>query len=280
MDAEFEHQRDGLRRGYRACWAGFTLYGVNLAAASLVAVVSMLLLFAGQIPDLGYWLGIDSFDFRFESLRAWGRLLACLMLAAAWPGHSVWRRRAGLLLMLSIGDVVLWAVAHGEALGLADRPTPHLVFCRHLQMALGWSRFLLLASLGSDFARHAGMPRAEDFGKAARSTATTGAAIWFVYFLSRIDWAHPWPLAERRLTLDAFHLLMASQMISILCMIQATLLTLLASRAAAKALREVAAEEKASDPWGAAPVEDEAGFRVPSFGHQCPDDPRRDASRR
>lgn len=281
MDVDIERDRDRRRRSYRACWTGFTLYGVNLAAASIVAVAWILLLFAGQIPDLGYWLGIDSFDFRFESLRTWGRLLACLALAAAWPGDSGWKRRAGLLLVMSIGDLVLWAVVHADVLGLAETPTRHLVFCRSLMIALGWSRFLLIANLTSDFAAHAGMPRAAEFGKAARSTATTGAAIWFLYFLCRTNWSSPWPLAERRMTMDVFQLLMAYQMITILCLIQASFLTLLAGRAAARALQEMAAEEKMPfDPWTDTATDIEVGFKVPSFAQDRPESPSSDLSRR
>ena len=265
MDVDLEPERDRRRRSYRACWIGFALYGVGLAAAAVVAISTLLLLFTGQIADLGYWLGIDSFDFRFESVRTWERLLACLALAAAWPTDAGWRRRAGLLLLMAIGDVVLWAVVHGDALGVADKPTAHLVFCHHLRTALGWSRFLLIANLSADLARHAGMPRADEFGKAARSTAVTGAALWFVYFLGRIDWRRPWPLAERRLTLDALHLLMASEMISALCLIQASLLTLLAGRAAARALREMADEDRAFDPWSKPSVAFEDVMKVPSF---------------
>ena len=280
MDVDLERERDRRRRSYRACWTGFTLYGVNLAAASVVSVAWILLFFAGQIPDLGYWLGIASFDFRFESLRTWGRLLACFALVAAWPGDPGWTRRAGLLMMMSIGDLVLWGVVHAEALGLADQPTRHLVLCRSLMVALGWSRFLLIANLASDFATHAGMPRAAEFGKAARSTAITGTAIWFLYFLCRINWTHPWPLAERRMTLDVFQLMMAYQMLTILCLIQASFLTLLAGRAAARALREMAAEEKTLfDPWTASATEIEVGFKVPSFAQDRPESPSSDLSR-
>ena len=263
-------------QSYRTCWLGFTIYGVNLAVASVVGVATILLQFSGQIPHLGYWLGIDSFDEHVETFRTWSRVLACVALAAAWPGNLGWKRRAGLLLILSVADVVLWGVVHAEALGLAEKPTRHLVFCHYLIMALGWSRFLLLADLASDFARHAGMPGAAEFGKAARSTATTGAAIWFLYFLCRIDWTRPWPLAERRLTMDVLQLLLACHMLTIVCLIQATFLTLLAARAAARTLREMAAEEKtALDPLFAPATDFEAAFRVPSFGHSHAEEPPR-----
>ena len=47
-------------------------------------------------------------------------------------------------------------------------------------------------------AAHLGEPQAIEFGKAARSLATTGAMVWFMYFYFRTDWSPPfWPLRER-----------------------------------------------------------------------------------
>jgi hypothetical protein len=116
-------------------------------------------------------------------------------------------------------------------------------------MALGWSRFVMIANLASDFARHAGMPRAVELGRAARKAATTGAAVWFLFFLVRINWTRPWPLAERRMTLEAIQLMLAGQMINVLCLVQSSVLTLLASRAASRSLRAMAQEDRAFDPW-------------------------------
>lgn len=250
-DLDFERDRGRLRQSYRSCWIGFSLYGLFLAAGSIEAIATLFLQFAGLNPHLGYWLGINpyDFDFGFNMVRTWERLLACFALAAAWPAVPLWRRRAGLLLVMAIADVALWSVTYSVPLGLASEPTRHLVFCHYLSMALGWSRFLLVANLASDFAAHAQIPRAAEFGSAARKAATTGAALWFGYFLLRINWRHPWPLVERRLTFDAFQLFMACRVLNLLCLVQATFLTLLASRAASQSLRQMAREDEGYDPW-------------------------------
>jgi hypothetical protein len=255
MDFDLEHEREALGRGYRACWIGFSLYGFNLVVASLIQAAMLFLIFTGQNPNLAVWLRVDAsrFDLTLETLQSWVRLMACLALVGAWPTNPGWRRRAGLLLLLAFGDVVLWGVFNAVPLGLASETTRHLVLFRYLRAALGWSRFLLIASLASDFSCHARMPGAHEFGKAARSTATTGAAVWFLYFLSRVNWSHPWPLEERRPTFDVFHLWLAGEVIKLLCLIQASLLTLQASRAASAALRTRRREEASFDPWSTSP---------------------------
>ncbi len=48
---------------------------------------------------------------------------------------------------------------------------------------------------------------------------------------------------------EALQLLLASTLINLVCLIQATLLTLMAARAAARMLGETAREARAFDPW-------------------------------
>jgi hypothetical protein len=249
MDDEIERLHACRCRSYRACWFGFAVYSFYLVLTTFAGVAGMLLMFTGQARNLGAWLGLASFDSTFDVFRTWARLLACLALVAAWPTDAGWRRRAGFLLLMAIGDVVLWAIEDAVPLGLASEETPHLVLCGYLRAGLGWSRYVLLASLAADFARHAGVIRAAEMGKAARSAATMGAAVWFAYFLSRIDWRSPWPLIDRRWTLDAFHLFLVSHLINLVCLAQASLLTFFAARAAAQLLRESAREATGFDPW-------------------------------
>ncbi len=183
MDNDTEELRACRCRSYRASWFGFALYGSYLAVTALFALASDFSLFVGGRRNIGGLLGIDSFERHFDTFRTWARLLACFGLAAAWPDDASWRRRARLLLVLAIGDVALWAALAAVPLGLATEPTRHAFLFDNLRMALGWSRYLLLASLAADLATGAGTTRGKDLGKAARSTAATGAAIWFGYFL-------------------------------------------------------------------------------------------------
>jgi hypothetical protein len=254
MDDEIERLHACRCRSYRACWFGFSVYAFYLAVSTLLGAATLLLLFSGQARNPGGWLGIVSFESKFDAFRTWARLLACLSLAAAWPTDRPWRRRAGLLLFMAIGDVVLWAIEEAVPLGLASEATRHAVLCRYLREGLGWARFMLLASLAADFAGHAGVPRAAEMGKAALSTATMGAAVWFACFLTRVDWQSPWPLVDRRrLNRDSFHLLLVSWLIQLVCLAQASLLTFLAARSAAQLLHKTAREATGFDPWADSP---------------------------
>ncbi len=158
MDNDTEELRACRCRSYRASWFGFSLYGSYLALSVLVALAADFSMFAGGRRNIGGMLGIDSFERHFDTFRTWARLLACFGLAAAWPGDAGWRRRAVLLLALALGDVVLWAVLAAVPLGLATEPTRHALLFDSIRMALGWSRYLLLASLAADLAVSAGMP--------------------------------------------------------------------------------------------------------------------------
>jgi len=118
------------------------------------------------------------------------------LLWGHWPDES-WRRRSGLLLFMCLIDLVLWSIDHATTLGLSEVAIGHEYFRRSLGQALGWSEFALIASLSAGMAAHLGEPRALDLGRAARSLATVGASVWFVYFFLRTDWSPPiWPLRE------------------------------------------------------------------------------------
>jgi len=252
LDLDRERERERLRRGYRSCRVGFSVYGFILVVAALVSGAGMLLLIQGMNPNVGFWLGIDAFHSRFGTFHTWARLFACLALAVAWPSNRGWTWRAGLLLVLAIGDIGLWAAIEAVPLGLARGPSRHLVFFQYLRSALAWSRFLLLASLATDFGRHVAMPRARELGRAAMSTATVAAAIWFVLFLSRIDWDARWPLVERRWTPETVQLMILCEMLQIVCLVQTSVLTILAGRAATRPLREMAKEDRWLDLGGPA----------------------------
>ncbi len=252
MDDDTEELRACRCRSYRACWFGFSLYGSYLALSVLAALTEDFFLFAGRRRNLGAFLGIESFDLHFDTFRTWARLLACLGLAAAWPDDAGWWRRARMLLALAVGDVILWGFLEAVPLGLATEPTRHELLLRSLRVALGWSRYLLLASLAAHLAAGAGTPRAKELGRTARSTATAGAALWFAFFLCLVNWRRPWPLAPQRLGIEGLQLMLAYSLINLACLIQASVLTLLAAQAAARMLRQTAREARVFDPWAEA----------------------------
>jgi len=246
MDLERERQR----RSYRLCLVGFSIYALALVVASLYSIGSLLLFFNMQRASIGELLGIPTLEFQLDTFRAWSRIASAVILWSAWSDVS-WKRRSGLLVMMATADVVLWFAQNGVTIGLISEPVHHEIFRQSLSMALGWAKFVLVASLASDFTDHVGIVNAEEFGKAARTTAATGGVIWFIFFLNRIDWSRSWPLVERQMTRDMFLLMLGYMVIAAICLVQTSLLTLLASRSAAQALREMQKQDQAFDPWQA-----------------------------
>ena len=245
---DLDDERDSRRRSYRLSGIGFSIYAFSLTVSSVLSVGMLYLIFSGQVPDFARLLGIDHFRFYFGAFRVWTRLVAAFFLCAAWS-EVPWRRRSGFLVVLTLADVVLWAVENGESLGLTLGPPGHEAFYSSLYMALVWPKFGLIAALAGDFNAHVGSNNAEKLTKAARGTATTGAVLWFFYFLEHIDWTGGWPLRWRPPTMNLVLFEMGTLVMSTICLLQTTLLCFSAGRSAGQALREMAAEEKRFDPW-------------------------------
>ncbi len=246
MDPEIE--REALRRSYRLSRIGFSLLALALVVGSIYSIGWLLLIFTGHRPDLGRLLGIARFEFLVDTFRTGLRITGAFCLYAAWP-ETTWRRRAGLLLVMSMVDVVLWGTEYAVSLGLATEPIKHEIFRQSLSMAFSWAKLTLYAGLAADVAHHLGVAQAPDLVKAARATATTGATLWFVFFLKRINWQQPWPLAEHPMNEEMVLFYLAIRVIAAICLVQTSLLTLMASRESGRALRDMAKEDKAFNPW-------------------------------
>ena len=107
-------------------------------------------------------------------------------------------------------------------------------------------------------ASHLGEPQAIDFAKAARSLATTGAMVWFMYFYFRTSWIPPfWPLKERPINGGTLMLLLGWLVLGALNLVQVTGLCLLAGRCCGRVLREMTAEDRKND---LIPSRSEAGW--------------------
>lgn len=252
-----EAERELLKRRLRKNRLGFSLLGLALVVASLSTIGNLILIFARRRVNLGAELGIPQWDLIVDSIVVFGSLLGVALLFGRWPDES-WRRRSGLLLMMCLVDAVLWTLDHANDLGLRDGQAGHEWFRHALTAAIGWSEFALIASLAGDTAAHLGEPQSIDFAKAVRSLATTGAMVWFMYFFVRTNWTPPlWPLKERGLDHNSVMLLLGWLVLSAVLWVQTTGLSLLAGRCCGRVLREMAAEEKASDLL---PSRSEAGW--------------------
>jgi len=242
-------ERRRYRSTLRRLSLGFSTLALALILASLSSIGGLLLVFTGRFQNPGVLMGISHFDLILETAIVWVSTIGVALLWGRWPDAS-WTRRSGLLLLMCLVDVVLWSLDHAKDLGFVDAKIGHDWFRRSLGQAMGWSEFALIASLAADLAARLGEPQALDFGKAARSLATTGAIVWFTYFYFQTDWNNQiWPLRMRRLDRGSILLLLGTMVLGSIALVQVSALSLLASRCCGKALRDMVTEDKKRDAF-------------------------------
>jgi hypothetical protein len=252
-----EAERNLLRQRLRRHRFGFSLLGLALVIASLSTIGHLILFFTPLRRQFGAMFGVPHWELYEGSVVVWGSLLGVALLCGRWPDESWWKR-SGLLFLMCLVDAALWGLEHADILGVSDGKIGHEWFRHAVGTALGWSEFALIASLAGDTSAHLGEPQAIDFAKAVRSLATTGAMVWFMFFYFRTDWNPPlWPLRERPLDANGVMLGLGWMVLAAILLVQTTGLTLLAGRCCGRALREMAAEDKANDML---PSRSEAGW--------------------
>jgi hypothetical protein len=237
-----DEDREKQRQTYQICRLGFALLSLTLG----LACFSMIVQLSGFFVDVRWitqtpvwrWLGAPI---------VWGSLLGAYLLWGRWS-DSGWQARTGLLLLMCVVDAFLWLLEHGDEMGLRLTNVGHEWLRVVIGEALSWPEFALIASLACDLLAHLGVEQARDAGKATRSLAATGAVVWFLFFLEQTVWRAGWPLQRRGIdSLNALLLFFGFTMIWIIILIQVTALTLAASRQAARAVREMDAEEAEHD---------------------------------
>lgn len=239
-------QRARLYRQLIRYQVGFLILGFALAVASLHAVGLLIL---DQVPLIPLWQLITQWDFVISSLVVLGSLVGVILLWGRWPDPS-WQRRSGFLLLLCLVDLVTWTIDNATTLGIADVEMGHDYFRRALGVAIGWSEFALIASLAADMASSLGETRAAELGRAARSLTAMTALIWFAYFFINTNWNPPvWPLKPFRRNLLTMNLTRCWTMLHAILLVQVTLLCLAAARACGRAVRTMAAEDRASEAF-------------------------------
>ncbi len=240
-------ERALLRRRIYRYRLGFSALGLALVVASLSTVGMLLLFFSGNRQPIGAQFGIPHWRIIEQGLVTVGSLLGVALLWGRWPDVN-WQRRSGLLLLMCLVDAVLCTLDNAQELGVVDGAIGHQWFRDSLGTALGWSEFALIATLAADIAAHLGEPQATELAKAVRSLATTGAMVWFMYFYFRTNWNPPlWPLRELQPNHGTFMLLLGWCVMGAINLVQVTVLSLLAGRCCGRALREMAAVDRAND---------------------------------
>jgi hypothetical protein len=250
-------QRAQLRRNIQKFRLGFSILGLALVVCSLSTIGNLILVFARQQAPIGAQPGIPHWRLIEGGIITWGSLLGVFLLCGRWPDTN-WQRRSGILMLMCLVDAVLWTLDHALELGLHGDKIGHEWFRESLGTALGWSEFALIASLAADTAAHLGEPQATDLSKSVRSLATTGAMVWFMYFYFMTRW-HPflWPLQHRGHNPGTLMLLLAWLVLGAINLVMVTGLSLMAGRCCARALREMAKQDRAQDLL---PSRSEAGW--------------------
>ena len=224
--------------------AGFLILGLALVVASLIHISWLVALQLRLIPILQLILGNE---FPLDSIVVLGSLTGVSLLWGHWPDES-WRRRSGLLLLLCLVDLVSWSTEYAVTLGIAEVGFGHDYFRSSLGTAIGWSQFALIASLAAEIATALGEAQAVELGKAARSLTTLTALIWLIYFFLGTNWNAPvWPLRPFRPTVLTINLRNCWFLLYAILLVQVTLLCLRAAWICGQSVREMNAEDRASE---------------------------------
>lgn len=241
-----DQEREQERRTYRFCRFGFGVVSFALLLACASTVLSLPRHFGGRgfLP----WLQNSLFWAWIDTPIVWGSLLGSYLLWGRWSARS-WQRRSGLLVVMGTVDVVLWLIEHGQDLGLRTGDFGHLWLRHNLGQALGWAEFALLASLSCEVMVHLGVEPAAETGKATRSLAATGSALFLLLFWQTTDWQRGWPLEWRRFTtIETLLLDLGSTMIWTITLIQVAALSIAAMKQCSHVLTEMDREDVLNDP--------------------------------
>ena len=241
----FDTEREQARKTYQICRLGFASYGAALVIASITAVLLVLLVFNF---DQFRWIHSLPWYSWLDTPIVWCKLVGALLLWGRFD-HQSWQRRAGLLLALCMGDLGLWFLARGEALGLHGGDIGHEWLRDMTGWAMSWGRLALLSSLAGDYLVHLGVENARESDKLTRSMTVTGALVWMLFFGQQTNWAAGWPLQhggggnpmEARLLLHGFTLIYT------ITLVQVTALVISAARQSSVVLAEMDHEDQDDD---------------------------------
>jgi len=261
--------RDQERRTYRLTWLGFALLSAALVEVSLETLMSLFLRFdrGGFVA----WLFQPGPRLWISGGVVWGSLVASYLLWGRWADPG-WQRRSGLFLVMCLADAVLWLLDHGDALGLRLEAVGHDWLRANLGRALGWAELSLIAGLSCEVMTHLGVKQAAEAGRATRSLAKTGAALWLVQFVMTTDFNQPVELIPVP-PADLFVQLMVLGvgMIWTVTLVQATALSIAATRQTFSVLTEMGHEDVEDDPLRSP---SEAAFHaIPGFNLSPGDEP-------
>jgi hypothetical protein len=233
-------EREQLWKTYQLCRTAFVLLAVALIPPCIESLVTMVALMGDR--GLFRWLVNSQINHWVSTISVWASLAGTMLLWGRWNQPS-WQRRTGFLMLMCVADLVLWFLERGDQHGQG----PLSWFRSNLGSALGWAEFALLASLSGDYLVHLGLDPAEDSAKSTRSLAATGAVVWMLRFCESTNWERGWPLQPRNPGFQGYMLLLASELIWTITLIQVTVLVVAAVRHSNRTLQEMEREEQQRD---------------------------------
>jgi hypothetical protein len=246
-------EREQLWKTYQLCRTAFLLLAIALIPPCIESLVTMVALMSDR--GLWRWLNNSPINQWVMTISVWASLAGTMLLWGRW-NHTSWQRRSGFLLLMCVVDLVLWFLDRSEGQGQG----PLSWFRSNLGQALGWAEFALLASLSGDYLVHLGLDPAEDSAKSTRSLAATGAVVWMLQFCESTNWERGWPLQRRMPGFPGYMLLLASELIWTITLIQVTVLIVAAVRHSNRTLQEMEREEQQQDvvSWPKEPRRDDS----------------------
>jgi hypothetical protein len=243
-----DQERETQRQTYQLCRLGFAILSLSLLLACSTSILLLVAQFGNR--SIAVWIAQNMHWLRWlETPVVWGCLIGTYLLWGRWSELG-WQRRVGLLIVMSLADVVLWALNQGDqlALRMGDVGPGHRWLRSNLGEALGWAEFALLASLAGDVIAHLGVESAREASKSTRSLAATGAIVWMLLFCQQTMWNRGWPLqGPRNGSLESLLLQLGSSMIWTITLIQVTALVIAATRETSRALAEMDDEDRRDD---------------------------------
>jgi len=240
-----DEERETQRQTYQLCRLGLAILSLALVLACFTSSLMLLYQFGARSIVLWFvrlpgwrWVGTPV---------VWGGMIGTYLLWGRWNEPS-WQRRTGLLVVMNMVDLILWALDHGQELGFLHEEVGHRWLRSNLGEALGWSELALMASLTGDLMAHLGVEQAREASKSTRSLAATGAVIWLILFCHSTLW-DKWPLEgpRRDRSLETLLLSLGSTMVWTITLIQVTALSIAATRETGRALNEIDVEVRRDD---------------------------------
>ncbi len=205
---------------------------LGLSLLALSVGVGLARMFGGA-PDLERLVNSAFWKWGVGAPITWLTLLGSYFLWAGWTDPS-WRRKAGLLLLLNSIDGVQWTLDHGNDLGLNVGTIGHTWLRYQVGSLFNWIEFALVSRMAFALTKHFGAAEASLRHK-VKVFCVAGLVLWGLTFLKLTNWDHLWPLEARAPRLGGLFLLMGTDALTLMAMLNVIPLCLAANRACSRA---------------------------------------------